>query len=95
MSANNADEVFRGIGRVLLFAIVPAVAFMVYAAVSGLEIHTVSRGWRPPASSALTWAKTPVAFVLSGVMVYVSCALVMVFIYAMAKLVQKFARGRR
>lgn len=94
MSANNADEVFRGLGRVLLYAIVPTILFMVYAAVSGLEIHTVSRGWRPPPSSALTWAKTPVAFIFSGVMVYVSCALVMVFVYAMAKLVQKFL-GRK
>lgn len=95
MSANDADEVFRGLRRVLLYAIVPTVLFMVYAAVTGLEIHTVTRGWRPPASSALTWARTPVAFLFSGVMVYVSCALVMVFAYAMAKLVQKFAgRGR-
>lgn len=94
MSATNADEVFRGIGRVLLFGIVPTIVFMVYAAVSGLEIDTVSRGWRPPTSSALTWARTPVAFLLSGVMVYISCALVMVFIYAMANLVQKFLRGR-
>lgn len=95
MSANNADEVFRGIGRILLYAMIPTFLFMVYAAVSGLEIHTVSRGWRPPASSALTWAKTPVAFIFSGVMVYVSCALVMIFVYALAKLVQKFVVRRR
>lgn len=92
MSANNADEMFRGIRRILLYAIIPAFLFMVYAAVSGLEIRTVSRGWSPPASSALTWAKTPVAFLFSGMMVWVSCAFVMIFVYAMAKLVQKFRR---
>ena len=54
MSANNADEVFRGIGRVARYAIVPTALFMVYAAVSEMEIHTVSRGWSPPASSTLT-----------------------------------------
>lgn len=95
MSANNADEVFRGIRRILLYAIVPTVLFMIYAAVSGLEIRTASRGWSPPTSSALTWAKTPVAFLFSGVMVWVSCALVMIFVYAMVKLVQKFRSGKR
>lgn len=95
MSANNADEVFRGLRRVLLYAIVPTILFMIYAAVSGMEIHTVSRGWSPPTSSALTWAKTPVAFIFSGAMVYVSCALVMVFVYAMVKLVRKFVARRQ
>jgi hypothetical protein len=36
-----------------------------------------------------------VAFLFGGVMVYVSCAFVMIFIYAMAKLVQKFLGRKR
>lgn len=95
MNSNNHDERLRGAGRVLLVAVVPTILFMVYAAISGLEIHTVSRGWRPATSAALTWAETPVRFVLNGLMVYVAVAFMMLFVYLIARLVWEFVRRKR
>lgn len=95
MPGNKHDERLRGAGRMLLLAIVPAILFMVYAAASGMEITPVSRGWRPQTSSALSWAATPVRFLLSGLMVYMSFALAMLFLYAIVSLVRDFAGRRR
>ena len=79
----------------LLLAVVPTILFMVYAAISGLEIHPVSRGWRPPTHAAVTWVATPVRFILNGFMVYVAVAFVMLFLYAIARLVREFVGKKR
>lgn len=95
MNSSNHDERLRGAGRVLLFAVVPTILFMVYAAMSGLEIHTVSKGWRPQTSAALTWAETPVRFVLNGLMVYVAVAFLMLVAYMIARLAWELVRKKR
>lgn len=95
MTSNNHDERLRGAGRTLLVAIVPTILFMVYAAITGLEIHTVSKGWRPSTSAALTWAETPVRFVLNGLMVYVAIAFLMLVAYMIARLTWELVRRKR
>jgi len=95
MDANKIDDVMRGLGRVLLVAIVPTLLFMIYAAISGLAFQSVSRGWNQPASSTITWVANPLRFILSGLMVYVVVALVMALVYAVAILVRDFVRRKR
>jgi hypothetical protein len=95
MSTSNHDERLRGAGRVLMFAVAPTILIMIYAAVSGMEIHTVSKGWRPQTSAALTWAETPVRFVLNGLMLYVAVAFIMLVAYMIARLVWELVRGKR
>lgn len=85
MKSTEASDPMRGVRRVLGWAVIPTVLYMLYAAITGSELPSLSR--RPGPHVPITWSETPIQFLISGIAVYAAMAFAMLILYGLVQLV--------
>lgn len=93
MKRDVIPDPMRGVRRVLAWALLPTMIYMVYAATTGIELPSLAR--RPGPYVAITWSDTPVQFFISGISVYVSIAFFLLVLYGIFRLVRKSLFDKR